>query len=152
MDLTGDARLPAPPERVFAEVADLAGYPAWLSIVRAAVPDPPRPDDPGPAWLVELGARVGPFTRTKRVRMVRVEHRPPEHARFERREGDGRPHGAWVLDAALAPAADGGTALRMHLHYGGGAWLPGLDLVLGQEVRRAGRRLAGRLADADEPQ
>lgn len=148
MDLSGTAHLPAPPARVFEEVVDLGRYPTWLSIVRVAVPDPPVPGDPGPAWLVDLGARVGPFSKTKRVRMALVAHRAPKRARFERAETDGRSHSPWVLEAELTPDADGeGTVLRMHLHYGGAAWLPGLDLVLAQEVRRAGGRLAGRLAE-----
>lgn len=154
MDLSGTARLPAPPARVFEEVVDLGTYPAWLSIVRSAVPDRPVPGDPGPAWRVELGARVGPFSKTKRVRMALVDHCAPKRARFERAEVDGRSHSAWVLSAELAPDGDtdgGGTRLRMDLHYGGPAWLPGLDLVLGQEIRRAGGRLAGRLADARPP-
>lgn len=143
MDLTASTTLDATPHRVFAEVADLATYPHWLGIVHAAVPDPAGDD--GPAWSVEIGARVGPFKRTKRVRMVRVVCDEPTAVRFERAENDNRDHSAWVLRADLRPL-DAGVEVTMHLHYGGSAWLPGLDLVLGQEVRRAGARLQSRLA------
>lgn len=138
MDLHASARLAASPERAFAEVADLATYPEWLSIVQSATLD-------GDAWLVDLGARVGPFRRTKRVRMVRVEHRPPHAVRFERQETDGQEHSPWVLASEVAPDGDG-AVLTVHLHYGGAAWLPGVDLVLRREVSRAGGRLAARLA------
>jgi uncharacterized protein YndB with AHSA1/START domain len=138
VDTTGTARLPAPPERVFAEVADLGTYPQWLGIVRAVDPD-------GEAWVVELGARVGPLRRTKRVRMARTVHQPPERVRFERAELDGRPHSPWVLEAVVTPAGADGSLVAMHLHYGGSKWLPGLDVVLHQEVRRAGGRLAARM-------
>lgn len=142
MDLTAATVLDAEPERVFAEVADLTTYPQWLGIVHAAVPEPAA--DPA-AWSVEIGARLGPFRRTKRVRMVRVVCDAPAAVRFERVEGDGREHSAWVLRAELRDV-DAATELTMHLHYGGSAWFPGLDLVLGQEVRRAGARLESRLA------
>lgn len=139
MDLTATASLAVPPERVMAEVADLAGYPHWLGIVHRA-----EAEAGGEAWRVELGARLGPFRRTKVVRMVRTAL-DGRTARFERRELDGRAHSPWVLAATVAPTP-AGCELAMHLHYGGGAWLPGLDLVLGQEVRRAGSRLQARLA------
>lgn len=144
MDLTAATTLDAAPAHVFAEVADLGTYPHWLGIVHAAVSEPSG-DDAAPAWSVEIGARLGPFRRTKRVRMVRVACDAPTAVRFQRMEGDGREHSAWVLRAELC-AAGTGTELTMHLHYGGSAWLPGLDLVLGQEVRRAGARLQARLA------
>lgn len=138
MDLSATAELTAPPERVLAEVADLQTYPHWLGIVHDARPE-------GEAtWVVELGAKLGPFKRTKRVRMARTAL-DGATARFERRELDGREHSPWVL-AATVQAAPAGSRLTMHLHYGGTAWLPGLDLVLAQEVRRAGSRLQSRLA------
>lgn len=118
-------------------MADLTTYPQWLGIVQAVTPD-------GDAWVVELGARLGPFKRTKRVRIVRTAC-DAAYVRFERAELDGREHSPWVLSAEVRPAGEG-TELTMHLHYGGSAWLPGLDLVLAQEVRRAGARLDVRLA------
>lgn len=139
MEFTASARLPAAPDRVFGEVAELTTYPHWLGIVHRVEPD-------GDGGLVDLGARVGPFTRTKRVRMTTAERRPHELVRFERAELDGRPHSPWVLEARLGPDDGDGTLLTMRLHYGGTLWLPGLDLVLRQEVRRAGGRLAARLA------
>lgn len=144
MDLTGTAELTAAPGRVFAEVGDLGGYPSWLGIVHFA--EPADPDgDPGPAWTVDLGARIGPVHQTKRVRMVRVEHAPPERVRFERRERDGRQHSAWVLAAEVAPSGTG-SVLTMRLHYGGAPSLPMLDRLLQEEIRRGGERLEHRLA------
>jgi uncharacterized protein YndB with AHSA1/START domain len=140
VDFEAATVLAAPADRVFAEVADLATYPHWLGIVQAAAPTTDEA-----AWMVELGARLGPFRRTKRVRMVRRVCDRPVAVRFERREDDGREHSPWVLRADLAPTTDG-TELTVRLHYGGAAWVPGLDMVLGQEVRRAGTRLAARLA------
>jgi Polyketide cyclase / dehydrase and lipid transport len=139
MDFAATAQLPAAPGRVFAEVVDLTTYPHWLGIVHRVMPD-------GDGWLVDLGARVGPFARTKRVRMTAAEQRLDELVRFERAEVDGRVHSPWMLEVRLVPVEAGGTVLTMHLHYGGALWLPGLDLVLRNEVRKAGGRLAARLA------
>ncbi|HZQ27465.1 MAG TPA: SRPBCC family protein [Acidimicrobiales bacterium] len=141
MELRASTELRASPAEVFAVVSDLATYPSWLGIVLSA------DACGGDAWTVELGARLGPLRRTKRVRMVRVEHDPEAGAvRFERQEEDGREHAPWVLAAALS----GNTTLTMDLRYGGGRWLPGLDLVLREEVRRAGNRLQRLLDGARE--
>lgn len=136
MDLTATAVLAVAPWRTLAEVADLATYPHWLGIVQRVVPD-------GDGWAVDIGARLGPFKKAKRVRMVRTVH-DEAHVRFDRAELDGTAHSPWVLSAEVQPAG-AGTELTVRLHYGGSAWLPGLDLVLAQEVRRAGSRLEARL-------
>jgi hypothetical protein len=140
VDVEGTVELPFPAATVFAELHDLDGYPDWLSIVdRVEV-------GPGPAWMVDLGARLGPWRRTKRVRMVRVEEDPPTDLRFERAETDGREHSAWVLSAAIQPEGPSACQLTMYLHYGGRDWLPLLGVVLREEIRRAGQRLQRRLA------
>jgi len=136
--------VPSAPDRVFAEVANLDTYPAWLGMVQRAERIERLPDDPGPAWMVDLGARLGPIKRTKRVRMVRAEARPPKLVRFERREADGGHHSAWVLTAEVE--ADGaGSRLTMGLHYGGAGRIPGVDRILADEVRRATKKLEKRL-------
>lgn len=140
MDLEASARVSASCAAAYPLVADLATYPRWLGIVRTAEPVAASDGDAGPAWTVELGARIGPFWRTKRVRMVRVAATEPGDVRFERVEHDGRSHSAWVLTGALDPDGDG-CRLAMHLHYGGAKWLPLVDVVLRDEIRKAGERL-----------
>jgi hypothetical protein len=98
-----------------------------------------------PAWLVDLSAGVGPLRRTKRVRMVRAEDTPTS-LRFERSEADGRQHSPWILTATLQAPAPDRTHVTMHLHYGGLDWVPLVGLALREEIRRAGPRLARRLA------
>lgn len=138
-----------PCRKVFDAMVDLDTYPHWFTIVDRAVAAPA--DEP--TWDVDLAARVGPFKRTKRVRMVQVHASFEEgHVRYERQEADGRPHSAWVLEVHVAPASppdetDGVTDLRVRLHYDGIAWVPGLDLLLRQEARRAGTRLTAFLAE-----
>ncbi|MGH9179582.1 MAG: SRPBCC family protein [Acidimicrobiales bacterium] len=144
MDLVGSASLSADPAVVFDHVADLGTYPDWLGIVFGAAPGPPHPDDPGPAWMVDLGAKIGPLPLTKRLRMVRTEHLPPKQARFERLEHDGQSHSAWVLLVEVE-GSQSGSSLTIRLHYSGASRLPGVDAILRDEIRKAGGRLQGRL-------
>ena len=148
VDLHATAVLIASPTAAFAALEDLATYPHWLSIVASASPAEPHADDPGPAWHVELRGKVGPFSKTKRVRMVRTGHDPAAGTvRFERREHDGRSHNTWLLTGqATAHGDHDGAHVEVDLHYGGGAIFPGADLLLRQETRRAGERLDAHLA------
>jgi hypothetical protein len=137
MEISRGLRAPCSAERLFAWVEDLTLYPRWMPMVHAV--DVAEPDGPqAPAWNVELQAQVGPFARSKRLRMVRTVHRSPREVVFERSEVDGRSHSPWVLRAVITPVADPAwTDLAMELHYGGGLWTGvALQRVLDDEVRR----------------
>lgn len=133
---------------LFAVVSDLGTYPDWLDIVGRARPAEDRvagkETGPGvsdnPAWFVDLRAQLGPLRRSKRLRMERTVCEPDSLARFERREFDGRTHSDWILTATIDETGPG-VRLTMDLHYGGSLWLPALDRVLQQEIRRSSRRL-----------
>jgi hypothetical protein len=128
--------VPAPTDIVFAQVADLCAYPAWLGLVHTAERFASRAPD-RPAWSVELRARVGPFARSKQLRMERTELVADQLAVFERAEIDGRNHARWVLRAELEPLLDDQTRLTMHLAYDGALWTGGLlERVLDEEIRR----------------
>lgn len=134
MDVTADLDAPHPPDRVFALVEALDRYPEWLDIVpRVTAAD-------GAAWLVDLRGRLGPFARSKRLRMVRTIHESPRSVRFERDEQDGRSHSPWILDATVEPRGDG-SRLTMHLHYGGGLFAPVIERLLREEIERSRTRL-----------
>jgi len=139
VDVTADLEAPHPPAQVYGVVADLATYPRWLDIVARAEPD-------GDAWSVDLRGRLGPFARSKRLRMVQTVADEPTHVRFERAELDGRSHSPWVLDATVLPAGEG-SRLTMQLHYGGGLWMPVLERLLRDEIERSRSRLLSVLAD-----
>lgn len=147
--MTAELAAPCPPERLFAEVGDLAAYPAWLGIVPRAVPADPDGGDPGPAWSVELRGRLGPLARSKRLRMVRSALEPGAHVRFERRELDGRAHSPWVLEARVSSTGDGGSRLEMHLHYGGSFGGSVLERMLDDEIERSRPRLLARVTAAE---
>lgn len=138
--------VPAPPSVVFPHIARLEAYPAWLGLVHDAVL---VEAEPAPAWLVELRARVGPFARSKQLRMRRTTSEPDRLAVFEREEIDGRDHARWVLRAELEPAPGDATTVTMHLAYDGFLWTGGLlEKVLDEEIRR-GRAGLARLVRAD---
>lgn len=146
MDVHATAGLAAPVPTVFAAVADLATYTHWLGIVLAVEP---VADD---RWWVDIGARLGPLRKAKRLTMHRTEYDAPRRTMFVRDERDGRSHSPWVLRAQVAPAeaAPAGTgpatSLTMHLHYGGSMTVPLLDRVLAIEVQKAPGRLDRYLA------
>lgn len=128
-----------PPGDLFRWVDDLSRYPQWLDLVQ-------RADPVGEGtWSVVLTAQLGPVRRSKRLTMVRVdeEARPGavQHARFERREGDGRDHAAWELDAEVVATAEG-SELVMELRYDGRWWGPVMERVLRDQIESARPRLS----------
>jgi hypothetical protein len=135
--------LPALPAAVFEYVSRLDTYPSWLRLVHTVEH---ITDDPVPVWNVELRARVGPFARSKRLRMQRTSVESGRAALFERSEVDGRHHAMWALRVELEPVDDT-TVLTMHLAYDGSLWTGGvLEKVLDDEVRRARLKLVDLLA------
>lgn len=140
MDISVDTATTAEPERLFRLVEDLSAYPSWMGLVHAVSVVA------SDVWDVELRGRIGPFARSKRLRMRRTVHESPRHARFERDESDGRQHGRWVLDAVVEPTAEGGSRLEMTLHYGGRLWSAVVERALLDEVEASKRRLAESLA------
>jgi uncharacterized protein YndB with AHSA1/START domain len=134
MRTTESVTVPASPSAVYPYVSDLAQYPRWLGLVHEAEPES---DAACPAWSVELRARVGPFARSKRLRMERAETVPDRMAVFERAEVDGREHARWSLRVDLEHTDDGATTVTMHLAYDGRLWTGGaLARVLDDQIRR----------------
>jgi hypothetical protein len=126
---------------VFEQVATLDRYPPWMRLVHRV--EELAPDDGRPAWRVELRARVGPFARSKQLRMVRTQYAPGRAVRFERVQHDGREHAEWILAATVADV-DRGASLRMELAYTGKLWGSAvLQRVLDDEVRRGKDALRG---------
>lgn len=137
MRTTESVVVAASPADLFPILADLDRYPGWLRLVHEATPV-----DEG-AWSVELRAQVGPFARSKRIRMKRSVHEQDRLVEFERAEVDGRQHARWSLRVELEPAGDDETLVSMHLAYDGALWTGGLlERVLDEEIRRGRAGLA----------
>jgi hypothetical protein len=130
---------PCGAERLFQFVADLGTYAGWLGLVDRA-----EPTGDG-VWIVDLRARVGPFARSKRLRMLRTVHVVPRLAVFERRENDGKRHADWVLRAEVSPTITG-SRLTMHLSYSGALLGPVVERLLEDQIGDGRRRLLELLA------
>jgi uncharacterized protein YndB with AHSA1/START domain len=142
MEIRRTSVLAAPPATVFALVDDLGRYPEWMDLVHLVSVSNSTADG-APAWDVELRAKVGPLARSKRLRMVRTVHEPPQRVVFERAEVDGRQHSPWVLQSVLEPIDDGSVELAMTLSYGGSLWTGVvLERVLDDHVVRGAEALA----------
>ena len=149
MDVTATLEAPCAPGELFELVSDLATYPGWLDIVPRAVPADDDGPNGEPAWTVDLRGRLGPFARSKRLRMVRTRNDSPSSVVFERQERDGRSHSAWTLSADVAGVSDG-SRLTMRLHYGGGLWGPIVERLLSDEIERSKPRLLALVSGAGE--
>ncbi|MFT7599061.1 MAG: hypothetical protein ACI8TP_001986 [Acidimicrobiales bacterium] len=147
MDRTITANTSATPQQLHDIVADLTTYPAWLGLVMKVEPVDGGNDEPGPAFLVTLRAKVGPFARNKRLRMVRTANEQPRTVRFERFEVDGRNHSSWVMTSEVSAASTGST-VDVRLMYQGQLWDGLLEGVLDNAVRDAVPRLR-RYANTD---
>ena len=162
MQIERDTEVPGTPERAFALVDDLSAYPMWMDLVHE-VHVVPATDDQR-TWDVELRAQVGPFARSKRLRMVRTVHEPARRVVFEREEIDGRRHSSWILSATLNPVSISvsnpvsnsessdvdHTRLVMRLTYGGNLWTGAvLQRVLDDHVERGANALRALLVEAD---
>jgi len=144
VDISLEAAIDAAPAAVLSEVADLAGYPAWHGMVQ-------RVERDGDGWLVDLGGRLGPFSHSKRVRLVQGEgdqEAGPGQVHFVRSELDGQEHGRWELEASVDPlTGEGPCTVRFRLRYDGSSPLTGLlEPLLRAEVEKSADRLRRRLA------
>ena len=140
MDVTATVEAPVGVEKLFAVVADLTTYPEWLNIVHQVTVEPVGSDGKS-AWLVELRGKVGPFARSKRLRMVQSTCKSPNVVVFERRETDGRKHSPWVLTAQVGLTSVGSN-LTVNLHYGGTLFTGGvLERLLADQIEQGRERL-----------
>lgn len=140
MDVVASLDAPCAAGDVLAFVEDLATYPLWTDLVHRAVAD--AGDDE--VWQVEIRARLGPLSRSKRLRMRRVVH-TDDRVEFHRDEIDGKRHSPWRLVAEIAEH-DAGCTLTMRLHYGGTLWTGGLlEHALAEQIQSGRERLVALL-------
>lgn len=147
MELSASLRTSATVDAVLGYVRDLDRYTEWMPLVHSAAPE--LGSEPA-AWSVELRARVGPFARSKRLRMVRTVMdaggaASPARIVFERRELDGRAHAQWRLSVVVSPTSSG-TELTMYLSYDGRFFASVVESILRQQVDEGRERLAALLA------
>lgn len=129
-------------------LADITTYESWLDVVTDV--EPASGDDP--AWFVTLRAKIGPFARSKRLRVIRTAADGESQVRFERSETDGRDHADWIMEARVQPHAGGaGSDVELDLAYSGGLWSGPLDGVLGNQIDHAIERLPAYVEQQAQP-
>ncbi len=157
MDKTFTLETPATPADLFDTVSDLTTYPSWIDFVHKVEPvntsQDPTTEADSPAWWVTLRARLGPLSRSKRLRMTRTVCTPPGadgvgQVRFERREIDGRDHADWILEVNVRPNGDSASLAECRLAYSGTLWTAPLEPLLDQGADESAARLAALIADA----
>lgn len=121
---------------------DLAQYPHWLDIVHSVT----RDESSENAWIIELRGKVGPFARSKRLRMVRTIDDENSSVVFERSEIDGRNHSEWKLTVFLAGAGSE-TEVSVEMFYGGSMFGGGiLERMLADQIERSRPQLIALLS------
>jgi hypothetical protein len=134
VDIRVDVNLPCSAKELLPFIDDLAQYPTWMGLVHTVVPEGEG------VWQVELRGKIGPFARSKRLRMIQVETSEPHHIRFERQENDGRSHSDWVLDAQVTEVGSAST-LNMTLRYSGRLFSSVVERALHDEIEASKQRL-----------
>jgi hypothetical protein len=134
MDIRVDVELPCSAAKILPFIDDLAQYPAWMGLVHTVI------SEGEDVWQVELRGKIGPFARSKRLRMIQVETSEPHHIRFERQENDGRSHSDWVLDAQVTEVGSAST-LNMTLQYSGRLFSSVVERALHDEIETSKQRL-----------
>jgi hypothetical protein len=139
MNYEVETDLPVDIGAVLPYIQDLTKYPLWMGLVHAVAP---LDDDGG--HEVELRGKIGPFARSKRLRMVAVAQASPHRVRFERSEHDGRDHARWILQATMSAVGTDPspvTRVSITLLYEGRLWSPVVERVLADEIERSKARL-----------
>jgi carbon monoxide dehydrogenase subunit G len=140
MDVIATVEVPVTPEKLFAYISDLVNYESWLEIVHSV-----KLFDAN-SWTVELRARLGPFARSKRLRMVRTSCDEPNSVVFERVEKDERRHSSWVLSATVSKTTTG-SLLETKLHYSGSLFTGGLlERALADQIKTGREKLIQQLS------
>ena len=140
MDVYASLDAPVDCRRLHLAMSDLAAYTQWLDIVYRAEADNENNGEDS-VWNVQLRGKVGPFARSKNLRMVRTVNIAGSRVVFERKELDGRSHSAWVFTADISPKGEGST-VAVHLHYGGTLFTGGvLERLLADQITRGQQRL-----------
>ena len=147
MDVTANVDVPVSVEILFSYISELKNYEAWLEMVHSvnSISDVSSTSYDLDTWIVELRARLGPFARSKRLRMVRKICEAPNCVVFERAENDGRSHSAWVLSATVSET-EKGSSLQMNLHYSGSLFTGGLlERALADQIEQGREKLIQQL-------
>lgn len=134
IEIQATQRLTSSSADVIREVSDLSSYGEWVTLIESATP---LSDD---TWTLVLAADVGPFRRSKRLRMQRTSPPGSASVTFERNEIDGRQHASWKMIVEVTESGTG-SEVSVQLHYSGRMRLGPLERLVTDEIAASAQRL-----------
>ena len=134
IEIQATQRLTSSSADVIREVSDLSSYGEWVTLIESATP---LSDD---TWTLVLAADVGPFRRSKRLRMQRTSPPGSASVTFERNEIDGRQHASWKMIVEVTESG-AGSEVSVQLHYSGRMRLGPLERLVTDEIAASAQRL-----------
>ncbi len=139
MRQTIELTIKASAEDAFKAFSDLSAYKTWLSFIDSV--DVDETTDRGSNWIVVLRSQLGPFSRMKKLRLVRDVETPNTFVSFSRAELDGKEHSSWNLEVTCHSLSDQSTEVRLTVYYSGKFWSRPLEAVFNSHVEDAKIRL-----------
>tara|TARA_Y100001968_G_C19441946_1_gene763022 strand:- start:3384 stop:3842 length:459 start_codon:yes stop_codon:yes gene_type:complete len=134
MQRTETVTVQADIEHAFSVLSDLAIYTQWLNFIDSVEPVGTEDDL---VWMLVLKARLGPFSRMKKLRMAKVTSEPHKLIRFERKEISGKDAADWSIDVNLKGLGAMSTEIIFVVSYSGKFWNRTLETVFNTYVDQA---------------
>ena len=84
-----------------------------------------------------LKAQLGPFSRMKKLRMVRVESSPYTSIKFQRVEISGKDASDWVIDVTFEQVGSDSSEITFAVSYSGKLWSRALETAFDTYIEKA---------------
>jgi len=124
---------------VFNAFRDLENYLEWLGFIDSV--EPVANENGDLSWIVVLRSQLGPFTRMKKLRMVKNSEVLNSSISFGRIELDEKEHSSWDLEVMCQPVSDDSTRVKLTVSYSGKFWSRPLEVAFNSQVEDAKIRL-----------
>ena len=121
-------------DRSFFVLSDLKNYEDWLDFVESVEPLESAANS---VWMIVLKAQLGPFSRMKKLRMVRVESSPNTSIKFQRVEISGKDASDWVIDVTFEQVGSDSSEITFAVSYSGKLWSRALETAFDTYVEKA---------------
>ena len=139
MKQTVELTIKANSEMVFNAFRDLENYIQWLGFIDSI--SPVTNENRDLSWIVVLQSQLGPFTRMKKLRMVKNSEVANSSINFSRVELDEKEHSSWNLEVMCQRVSDDSTRVKLTVSYSGKFWSRPLEVAFNSQVEDAKIRL-----------
>tara|TARA_Y100000816_G_C25916565_1_gene478005 strand:+ start:265 stop:717 length:453 start_codon:yes stop_codon:yes gene_type:complete len=121
-------------DRSFFVLSDLKNYEDWLDFVESVEP---LESVTNSVWMIVLKAQLGPFSRMKKLRMVRVESSPNTSIKFQRVEISGKDASDWVIEVTFEQVGSDSSEITFAVSYSGKLWSRALETAFDTYIEKA---------------